>query len=236
MEVPVVDEPVDQIDAVLTEVPDQFLVGLVAVLLQDVPCHVRGSLLDPHFALEARAGRGIIPVDSAALPPTSPLFSRRVTVRSSFSQAASVAVSPHPPAPAISTSVSTSNSTSPAGRPPRSRRLASAAAALYRANSYHGEETTPRKSTGRRGVAVRVPTLISPSPRRWRLFPSATADRHPDCRQSDLYLFGCVRVSWPERHARLSRSSSSGWVTQTNGDRRRAVRRRRGRHGPGSAV
>jgi len=51
-----------------------------------------------------------------------------------------------------------------------------------------------------------VPTLISPSPRRWRLFPSATADRHPDCRQSDLYLFGCVRVSWPERHARLSRS------------------------------
>jgi len=57
-EVPVVDEPVDQIDAVLTEVPDQFLVGLVAVLLQDVPCHVRGSLLDPHFALEARAGRG----------------------------------------------------------------------------------------------------------------------------------------------------------------------------------
>jgi len=117
---------------------------------------------------------GIIPVDSAALPPTLAASSRRVTVRSSFSQAASVAVSPHPPAPRDQhVGLHVEFDLAGGRRPPRSRRLASAAAALYRANSYHGEETTPRKSTGRRGVAVRVPTLISPSPRRWRLFPSA---------------------------------------------------------------
>jgi len=105
---------VDQIDAVLTEVPDQFLVGLVAVLLQDVPCHVRGSLLDPHFALEARAGRGDHPrrqrgvaADLAALLQEG---DGQVLVLAGRERRRE----PAPAGPAISTSVSTSNSTSPA--------------------------------------------------------------------------------------------------------------------------
>jgi hypothetical protein len=59
---------VDQIDAGLTEVFDQLLIGLVAVLLQDVSGHVRRLLVDSRLALEAGAGRGDHPRRQRGVP------------------------------------------------------------------------------------------------------------------------------------------------------------------------
>jgi hypothetical protein len=50
-DVPVVDEPVDEVHALLGEVTNHLLVGLVVVLVEDVPDHVRGRLLDALLSL-----------------------------------------------------------------------------------------------------------------------------------------------------------------------------------------